>query len=68
MGRIGIYGGAFNPPHIGHIQAAQYGLKALQLDGFFSLCPFKEKRGTDSYKTGQIREDLLSLTFLAFSV
>ena len=32
MSRIGIYGGAFNPPHIGHIRAAEYAVKALCLD------------------------------------
>ena len=32
MGRIGIYGGAFNPPHIGHIRAAEYAVQALYLD------------------------------------
>ena len=32
MARIGIYGGAFNPPHTGHIRAAQYAVQALQLD------------------------------------
>ena len=32
MERIGIYGGTFNPPHIGHIQAAKYAVRALKLD------------------------------------
>ena len=32
MGRIGIYGGAFNPPHTGHIRAAEYAVQALNLD------------------------------------
>ena len=32
MGRIGIYGGTFNPPHLGHIQAARMAVKTLNLD------------------------------------
>ena len=31
MERIGIYGGTFNPPHIGHMQAAKQAIKALGL-------------------------------------
>ncbi len=32
MERIGIYGGTFNPPHVGHIRGAEYAIHALQLD------------------------------------
>lgn len=32
MARIGIYGGTFNPPHIGHIRAADCALSRLALD------------------------------------
>ncbi len=32
MERIGIYGGTFNPPHIGHMHAAKQAFKLLKLD------------------------------------
>ena len=32
MERIGIYGGSFNPPHLGHVRAAEFALQALSLD------------------------------------
>lgn len=32
MERIGIFGGSFDPPHIGHIQAAKQAIEALGLD------------------------------------
>ena len=30
--RIGIYGGTFNPPHLGHVRGAQHALQSLGLD------------------------------------
>ncbi len=37
MDRIGIYGGTFNPPHIGHIQAAKQAVETLGLDCLFLI-------------------------------
>ena len=37
MERIGIYGGTFNPPHIGHIQAAKEAVSALGLGKLYLL-------------------------------
>ena len=32
MERIGIYGGTYSPPHIGHLRAAEYAIESLKLD------------------------------------
>ncbi len=32
MERIGIYGGTYNPPHVGHLRAAEFAIEALSLD------------------------------------
>ncbi|MDR2687910.1 MAG: bis(5'-nucleosyl)-tetraphosphatase (symmetrical) YqeK [Oscillospiraceae bacterium] len=32
MTRIGVYGGSFNPPHLGHLKAAQFFRRSLALD------------------------------------
>ena len=46
MERIGIYGGTFNPPHIGHIRAAEQAAEILNLDKLLlipdRIAPHKE--------------------------
>lgn len=37
MDRIGIFGGTYNPPHLGHVQAAVYGKNALKLDKLYLI-------------------------------
>ena len=63
MERIGIYGGTFNPPHIGHIQAAQQALTALKLDRILlipdRIAPHKEI--PEGSPTPQQRMDMLHI-------
>lgn len=63
MRRIGIYGGSFNPPHNGHILAAQEAIGALELDRLLFV-----PAGTPPHKalpegspTAQCRMELLQL-------
>jgi nicotinate-nucleotide adenylyltransferase len=46
MERIGIYGGTFNPPHIGHIRAAMDAVRTLELTKLYvipdRIAPHKE--------------------------
>lgn len=45
MQRLGLYGGAFNPVHLGHLLVAQAALEELELDRLFfipaAVSPFK---------------------------
>ena len=51
MGRIGIFGGSFNPPHIGHILAAEEMIQRLWLDRVYlvpAFAPPHKKLAPDS--------------------
>ena len=63
MERIGIFGGTFNPPHIGHIQAAKQAVAELELDKLL-LVPAHvapNKRGFQEAATPQQRLEMLRL-------
>jgi nicotinate-nucleotide adenylyltransferase len=63
MERIGIYGGTFNPPHIGHIRAAQSAARTLKLDKLLlipgAVAPHKQLPA--DMPTPQQRLDMLRL-------
>ena len=64
MQRIGIYGGTYNPPHIGHMRAAAHGVRALNLDRLLlvpsSISPHKEL--PEDSATAQERMEMLSMS------
>ncbi len=63
MQRIGIFGGTFNPPHIGHIQAAKQAVSALNLDKLI-LIPNREaphKQVPGNSPTPQQRLEMLRI-------
>lgn len=69
MKRIGIYGGTFNPPHLGHVQVADYALKKLGLQRLLimpSCIPPHKELPKDS-PTPEQRKDMLHLVFAGSS-
>lgn len=65
MERIGIYGGTFNPPHVGHIRAAQYALDTLELEKLLVIPTFisPHKELPEGSASGQQRMEMLRLGF-----
>ena len=63
MKRIGIYGGTFNPPHIGHIQAAGQAVRMLQLDHLYLIpdCIAPHKVMPENSPTDMQRLEMLSI-------
>ena len=63
MERIGIYGGTFNPPHVGHMAAAKAAVDLLRLDRLLlipdRIAPHKEL--PDGSATAQQRLEMLQI-------
>lgn len=64
MERIGIYGGTFNPPHVGHIRGAQYAISALQLQKLLLIpaCISPHKTIPANSPTPAQRAEMLNLS------
>lgn len=63
MERIGIYGGTFNPPHVGHIQGAKQAITALGLTKLY-LIPTHvapHKKLPDNSPTARQRLEMLRI-------
>ena len=65
MKRIGIYGGTFNPPHVGHIRAANYAISALSLERLLVVpsCISPHKQIPEDSPTPEQRMQMLQLCF-----
>ena len=65
MKRIGIYGGTFNPPHVGHVRAARYALEAVELDELLIVpsCISPHKQLPDHSGSPEQRLEMLRICF-----
>ena len=63
MERIGIYGGTFSPPHVGHIRGAEYAINALQLRKVLLIpsCVAPNKTATADTSTPTQRAEMLEI-------
>ena len=65
--KIAVYGGSFNPPHLGHVEAARTVAQALHPDKFLiipdNLPPHKEM--VEDSPTPEQRMSLCALAFAA---
>lgn len=63
MQHIGIFGGSFNPPHLGHIRAANNAVEALGLDKLLLIpaCQVPHKQANADDPTAQQRLEMVTI-------
>ena len=61
MERVGIFGGSFDPPHIGHIQSAQQAAKALDLDRLLMIPAAAPPHKSGCYVSAEHRLSMLRI-------
>lgn len=61
MERIGIFGGSFDPPHIGHISAARQAVEALQLDKLLLMPAHAAPHKSGSFADASCRAQMLRI-------
>ena len=64
MEKIGIFGGSFNPPHVGHIRSAAYAAETLGLTTLF-LMPDRQTPGKSRPESGADDAQRLQMLTLA---
>lgn len=66
--KIGIYGGMFNPPHIGHISALKSYIKKIKLDRAIIVpCGKPSHKTVEKYISDEDRFAMCSLAFSDFA-
>ena len=63
--RVGIFGGTFNPPHIGHIEAAKAFIEAMDLDKLIIMPSYIPPHKV--YNSSVTCEERLEMCTIAFS-
>ena len=61
MERIGIFGGSFDPPHIGHIQSVKQAAQVLKLDRVLLIPAGMPPHKTGCFVSGQDRLNMVRL-------
>ncbi|WP_052463461.1 nicotinate (nicotinamide) nucleotide adenylyltransferase [Thermotoga caldifontis] len=61
--RIGIFGGTFNPPHVGHLIVAQYALELLQLELLYVVPAYRPPHRSGDVAPFELRFEWCVKTF-----